>query len=212
MRGLTRWTLGLSVALLTTVALAQQAFQFRRTGIVFRDGVPHLYFSAEDLLHGKPGEKLEGGLPQRLVVTHTAHAPGRDKPISAGGHSCRVAYDLWQTHYRVQFTPDRGTEQRFAVDSREEVIERCLVMRNVPLGRPEDFLPGSEILVRSIIELNPLSDRTIARIRRWLARPGGGDTVQDNAFFGSFVSLLVNQRIGSAERTLRLTSQSVRVP
>ena len=34
---------------------------------------------------------------------------------------------------------------------------------------------------------------------------GGGE-----AFFGSFVSLFVNRRIGSAERVLRFRSQTVR--
>lgn len=212
MKRVTLWAVGLSIALLSTVAIAQVDFTFRRMGIVFRHGVPHLYFSVRDLLHGEPGRKLEGGLPQRLVVTHSAFRTGRRKPISAGGHSCRVVYDLWQASYRVQKTPDRGIEERFSTASREEVIDRCLVMRNVPLGRAEDFVSGRLIHVRTVAELNPLSTKTIARIRRWLARPGGGDTLDDAAFFGSFVSLFVNQKIGAAERTLALRSQHVRVP
>jgi hypothetical protein len=58
-----------------------------------------------------------------------------------------------------------------------------------------------------LIELNPLSSSTLARIRRWLARPRGDYNVEGKSFFGSFVSLFVNDRIGAAERVLRLRSQ-----
>lgn len=211
MRRFTRGAVVLAVLLMATAALAQP-FVLRRMGIVFREGVPHLYFSAEDLLHGTAGEKLEGGLPQRLVITHAAYRTGRADPISVGGRECRVAYDLWQNAYRVQFTPDHGTEHRSTLTSRDAVVDLCLRLRNVPLGRREDYVSGTTMHVRSVIELNPLSRQTVMRIRRWLARPGGGDTVEDNAFFGSFVSLFVGQKIGKAERSLHLQSQTVRVP
>jgi hypothetical protein len=36
--------------------------------------------------------------------------------------------------------------------------------------------------------------------------------VETTAFFGSFVSLFVNQSIGAAERSIRFRSQALRVP
>jgi hypothetical protein len=207
-----RVALALALLLLSATAFAQGRPAMRKMGVVFRDGVPHLYVSFRDLVTGRTRESLEGGLPQRLVVTHTVRRAGNAKPLSAGGHSCRVVYDLWQAAYRVQFIPDRGAEQRWTLTDREEVLKRCLVVSNVAVGRASHFRSGRTLHVRSLVELNPLSSKTIARIRRWLARPGGGDTMEDNAFFGSFVSLFVNQRIGSAERTLYVRSQDVTVP
>ena len=55
----------------------------------------------------------------------------------------------------------------------------------------------------------PSAATTIARIRRWLSRPRGEYNVETKSFFGSFVSLFVNDRIGSAERVLRVRSQDV---
>jgi hypothetical protein len=97
----------------------------------------------------------------------------------------------------------------FAYRTRAEVLERCLVMRGFPLGQPPDIKGASQVYVASLIELNPLSNSTLARIRRWLARPRGDYNVEGKSFFGSFVSLFVNDRIGAAERVLRLRSQDV---
>jgi hypothetical protein len=94
-----------------------------------------------------------------------------------------------------------------AYATRSEVLDRCLVMRGIPIGDPADYPHNSRMYVASLIQLNPLSNSTVARIRRWLARPRGDYNVEGKSFFGSFVSLFVNDRIGSAERVLRLRSQ-----
>jgi hypothetical protein len=85
-------------------------------------------------------------------------------------------------------------------------------MRAFPVGTPADVEHKKKIYVGSLIELNPLSNSTVARIRRWLARPRGEYNVESKSFFGSFVSLFVNDRIGNAERVLRVKSQDVELP
>ena len=198
-----------SLLVLASAALAEAVVKPRTMGLVFRRGVPHLYYSARDLIDASAYKKLESGLPQRIVVQHFVYAPHRRQPLAAGGHSCRVVYDLWQAAYRIEYERFGGKLKNEVVTTRAEVVERCLVIRNFPLGTAADFVGRDAVYVASLIELNPLSESTIARIRRWLSRPRGDESLNGRAFFGSFVSLFVNDRIGSAERALRLRSQDV---
>jgi hypothetical protein len=196
------------VLLSTPLALSDDSVRQRRMGVVFREGVPHLFYSARDLINGAAEKKLDSGLPQRIVVSHLVYSPRRAEPLSVSGHSCRVVYDLWQAAYRVEIDTLGGGTKTEIMSTRAEVLDRCLVMRDVPLGQARDYVGRDRIYVASLLELNPLSSTTIARIRRWLSRPRGDD-LDGRSFFGSFVSLFVNDRIGSAERILRLRSQDV---
>jgi hypothetical protein len=191
-------------------ARAEPPVQSRKMGIEESEAGLSLYYSARDLINGEAEKKLDSGLPQRIVVQHFVYARGRVEPIAISGHSCRIVYDLWQTVYRVEYELFGVGVSAFAFRTRTEVLERCLVMRGFPLGRGPDTAGGGRVYVASLIELNPLSNTTLARIRRWLARPRGGDpNVEGKSFYGSFVSLFVNDRIGQAERALKLRSQDV---
>ena len=198
------------VALVAGTVEAQVAS--RRMGVRWNGAVPHLTFSARDLVNADVRRKLESGLPQTLVM-RTYGYPGRGRrPIAVAARSCRVVYDLWEEVYRVQIQSE--TEDRSAtLSSIDQVLARCLVSRSVAIGDETEWttLRGQRVYFAVLVELNPLSPDTVQRIRRWLARPGGR-RVEGEAFFGSFVSLFVNRRIGDAERTIRFRSQAIEVP
>lgn len=193
-------------------ARAEDAVIPRTMGLVQRHGALYTYYSARDLFSEEAARHLDSGLPQRVVVQHFVYAEGIDEPIAIAGHSCRVVYDLWQASYRVEHEVFGGAQTVESYRTRAEVLERCLVLRGVALGEVSAVAKlGSvrRIYVASLLELNPMSSSTLARIRRWLARPRGDYNAEGKSFFGSFVSLFVNDRIGAAERVLRLRSQSV---
>jgi hypothetical protein len=194
---------------LASRAAAEAPVQSRKMGIESSTAGLALFYSARDLINADAQRKLDSGLPQRIVVQHFVYARGRAEPIAISGHSCRIVYDLWQAVYRVEYELFGVGVSAFAYRTRAEVIDRCLVMRGFPLGQAPDMSNASRVYVASLIELNPLSNTTLARIRRWLARPRGDYNVEGKSFFGSFVSLFVNDRIGAAERVLRLRSQDV---
>jgi hypothetical protein len=195
----------------TSLALADE-IDARTMGIWWQRGVPHLYYSARDLITSEGTRKLDSGLPQRIAVQHFVYAHPGTEPLVVAGHGCKVVYDLWQGVYRVEYEQLGVASQMLAFRSRAEVLERCLVMRGAPLGEASDYLPGQRLYVAALIQLNPLSNTTVARIRRWLSRPRGEFNGDGKAFFGSFVSLFVNDRIGSAERVIRLKSQDFEQP
>ncbi len=205
------WLVATSL-LVTAVAVAQAGVVTRTMGVVFRSGSPHFYYSARDLINREAEKKLDSGLPQRIVVQHFAYVQRRSEPVAVSATHCKVVYDLWQAAYRVEYETIGGLMHNHTLGTRAEVLELCLVMRNQKLGEASDYGSHRRMHVASLIELNPLSSSTIARIRRWLSRPRGEYNLESRSFFGSFVSLFVNDRIGTAERTLRLRSQDLEIP
>jgi hypothetical protein len=58
-----------------------------------------------------------------------------------------------------------------------------------------------------VVELNPVSQQTLAEVRRWLSLGTGGGLDHGGSFFGSFVSVFVNPKLPAADRVFRLRSQ-----
>ncbi len=206
--------LGLSLLALAWPAHAQAPEPARRrVGVRFVEGTPQLDVSVADFLSDEEtARKLTSGLPQTILLRAYAYTTAQAEPIAITARSCRVAYDLWEERFRVQITTE-SSERVVSAASLDEVAAACLVARHLPIGRAEDWSPrrGARAYFAVLVELNPLTPDTLARIRRWLARPSRG-AIETESFFGSFVSLFVNRGVGDAERVLRFRSQELDVP
>lgn len=204
----------LSLCLLAAplTGLAQAKVPMRNMLVAWSGKSPLLSFSARDFMTRGVEKKLKSGLPQRIVTRVYAYQESGEKPISAAVSSCRVVYDLWEGIYRVQLSTAARDDSRSAKTS-AEVAGLCLDVQKLALGRASVFerYRGQAIYFAAIVELNPLSPDTVQRIRRWLSRSGGGE-LDGDAFFGSFVSIFVSRRMGSAERTMTFRSRTLNVP
>lgn len=198
-----------AVLVLASAAYAQDV-PTRRIGVEWRGGVPRVHFSAVDVVDRSLRQRLDDGLAQTLVMRVYAYR-ANGQPLAVTARTCRVTYDIWQRSYRVEIQ-DPGRDRTETFGTIDAVLSRCLVARRISVGRRADYAGARDenIYFAVIVEHNPLSPATLNRLRRWLARPAGGGRVGGEAFFGSFVSLFVNRRIGNAERTLRFRSQTVR--
>jgi hypothetical protein len=174
--------------------------------------VPSVSFSVRDFLDASVSQKLQSGLPQTLITRLYAYTErGRD-PLAVGVLSCRVVYDLWENTYRIE----RQTETQdktWTVKNLDAVGRLCLESDKWPLGETKSYsrVNGQRVYFAAVVELNPLSQDTVARIRRWLARPSGTQ-LEGNAFFGSFVSIFVSRKLGAAEKTLSIRSDIFTAP
>lgn len=193
-------------------ARAQEGIPPRRLGIRWQGSVPQLTFSARDLVNEEVRKKLRSGLPQTIELQILALEKGK-QPVAVTARSCRVVYDLWEDVYRVQIQTPRK-DRSVLVRSLDDVLDRCVVARHMQVGRTEEWDGRSEQRVHFavLVEFNPMSQHTVERIRRWLARPTGGRGFEGDAFFGSFVGIFVNRRLGDAERAIRFRSQPIAVP
>jgi len=189
------------------------AITYRKLGVNWKHDVPFVSYSARDFVNSFVVKRLQSGLPQSVVTRTYAYSDKARSPVAVSIRSCRVTYDLWEESYHVRIRTEKRTVYR-SIKSLETLKRTCLVFINDRIGRPGNYrnLRDSPIYFAVIVELNAISDRTVERIRRWLARSEEGSKMTGGAFFGSFVSIFVNRQIGSAERILRFRSPLHRVP
>ena len=201
-----------AVLLQSVPAAADGQVPIRPTSVSWARGVPHVSFSALDFATKSVAEKLGSGLPQRIVTRVYAYPEGGEQPIAVAALSCRVVYDLWEGVYRVEEQTEAHDRSR-TIGELSGVLHGCLDVRSVGVGSAELFarFRGRRIYFAVIIELNPLSPDVVQRIRRWLSKAGSGQ-LRGDAFFGSFVSIFVSRRMGSAERSSSFRSVSTIVP
>ena len=201
-----------AVLLIAATVRAEPAVPTRAMLVQWAGQLPRLSFSADDFVTASVAEKLGSGLPQRIVTRVYAYPEGGQQPITVTVLSCRVVYDLWEGVYRVQEQTASADRSRTVPDLKG-VVQTCLNVRVMALGDEATFARhrSKRIYFGALVELNPLSPDTVQRIRRWLSKSGGGQ-LRGDAFFGSFVSIFVSRRMGSAEHTLAFRSNTFTVP
>jgi hypothetical protein len=201
-----------SLACTLTVRGQAPAYVAVRQVAVAWHGTPALTFSVRDFADAEVLKKLQSGLPQTLVTRAYAYGERDREPLALAALSCRVVYDLWDGTYRVERQTEKA-DRTVNVKGIENVLATCLDVSAMSLGDVAAFARqhGRSIYFAVAVELNPLSEDTIERIRRWLARPVGNE-LNGNAFFGSFVSIFVGRKLGSAEKSLSFRSELVVVP
>jgi len=193
-------------------AQGKQHVESRPMAVRWVNAVPRVTTSGKHLADAHVLKKLKSGLPQTLVLRVYAYPESGKEPLAVAAQSCRVTYDLWEDVYRVQLQTE-ARDSALSLPSVEAVVARCLELRELPVGNAETYRAhaGKSIYFAAIAEHNPLSPDTVQRIRRWLARPGGGQ-ISGDAFFGSFVSIFVNRSIGTAERSVSFRCPVLHVP
>jgi hypothetical protein len=186
---------------------AQDAELRRDIAVESRHGRLVVTGPAHELVDEALRTRLGSGLPQWLVTHVSLHRSEDETALARGVRTCRVAYDLWARTFHVERQLGSDIEP-VSHPELEAVVERCVDLDGIELrselGAP--LASGERASVRARLELNPLSPDTVHRIRQWLARPDGREAGGET-FFGRFVGLLVNRRIGVAERVVAWRSE-----
>lgn len=191
-------------ALLVTLAIASVAvaqLQSRRVGVAWRRGTPAIEVSLEDLANERVREELRSGLRKRIVVTAQAFTVDGSRLIATRNFQCAVTYDLWQERFSVEI----GSRVEL-FPTLSSVIDRCLNIDGMPVGRGEHYasLSGEAIYFAVRASFDPIEP---ARCRELLRSSGGSSDP-----IGPIVINIVRRDICSAERSVEVRSQEVRVP
>ncbi len=191
------------LALVTSLTSAQPRVTTRAIGVTFGDdGVPRLHFSVADLAESdEVRERLRSGIAQHLSVTVQAYRVGSAEPFLQRQATCAVSYDIFARQYVVR----RG-RRALVMERYEDVVEQCLVLRRVPMGRASEWRPhvGREVFFAVRAELNPISGRRCRELLR-----GGRESEGPIA---PIVVNIVRRQICEADRVLEFRSESARVP
>lgn len=138
---------------------------------------------------------------------------GRGRALAVISRSLRVLYDLWEGQFVLQID-DPGLPTRTVRTTQESrVIDLLTSIWRFPLVDVKALAPGSAYVVAGLVEVNPMSREVLTEVRRWLRKPQSrqrGGTGEN--FFGSFVSIFVNDKIRRAEKVFRFRTQPFVLP
>ena len=203
LRALT-WMLLFALTLAALTAFAKP--RTRRVGIHLTKSDVRATFSYRDVFGEKIREKLQSGLPTRLLVQIALHSKEKRKPVTYWARAIEIVYDLWEEDFVITVEDNRG-RRRTRVETVDEAINVAGVLWRVRIAGRSGLDPGMYRL-RFVAEVNPVSKEMVENIRRWLSRPsGGGGSETRSNFFGSFVGSFVDRNIGKADKTVGFVSQ-----
>lgn len=142
-----------------------------------------------------------------VVVRFYIYRAGETAPVSFRLVSARIVYDLWLEEYEVRIDSAHGRRSGRYVEL-APAFRAIAELRDLPVANLDDIAIGPHYYLAMVAELNPVSEETMAEVRRWLTRPAGATRLdRETSFFGSFVSIFVNARLPEAEHVLRARSQ-----
>ncbi|HUT78059.1 MAG TPA: DUF4390 domain-containing protein [Polyangia bacterium] len=182
----------------------------RQVGVSIDAGQARITSGLRDVFSAEVRDKLRSGLPTRVLIQVTLERQGRKKAVTYWARNVEVTYDLWEENFSIVIEDDRG-RRRARVASVEEAVGIASTLWRVPVAGTAGLEPGLYRL-RVLAETNPVSMEMVENIRRWLARSSTGGSGSASAesrtnFFGSFVGVFVDRRIGEADKSVAFVSQ-----
>ncbi len=184
----------------------------RGAQIVLEDKVVRVSVGYRDALDAPLTKKLENGLPTVITMRGYLFRDGADAPVALAARSCRIVYDLWDEVFRIQLVQQPGGASSVVAVNVEGVMRNCCEAKKLPLVDRALLAEGTRYFVAAIVEVNPVSQQMLDRIKRWVTRPNGqGPIGPGDSLFGSFVGLFV-ARIDSADKTIAFRTPSFLPP
>jgi hypothetical protein len=182
----------------------------RQVGVSTAAGQVRITSGLRDVFSAEVRDKMRSGLPTRVLIQLTLERQGRKKAVAYWARNVEVTYDLWEENFSIVIEDDRG-RRRARVASLEEAVGIASTLWRVPVTGGAGLEPGPYRL-RVLAEANPVSKEMVENIRRWLARSsagGGGSASAESRtnFFGSFVGVFVDRKIGEADKRVSFVSQ-----
>ena len=157
--------------------------------------------SWRDVVNKSIRKKLLSGLPTVIAMRAYVFAHKAQQPLSLSVQTCRVVFDLWDEVFRVDVHTAGRRRKTIAVNV-EGVLRRCAEARRLPVVQVSKLAVSQKYFVGVLVEVNPLSKKTMERIKRWVARPKGvGAVGPGDSLFGSFVGLFITH-VPDADRTV----------
>lgn len=178
---------------------------------VFREEGATLTLSVgfREMLSSSLRRRLRSGFATTVVMRVYLFEKNGNRNVSFSARTLKAVYDLWEERFQLRIE-EPGHTLRRRLRREKDVVDRLTSTWRFPVAKLADIKPNTEYFVAIIAEVNPMSEALLAEVRRWLRNPqGSGSRLSGQSFFGSFVSIFVNNKIRRAEKTFRLRTQRV---
>lgn len=178
-----------------------------RMRFVERGSYLHVTAEIKNLFDVAAYQALDSGFTSTVLIRIWIYARDSTRPIAAYAIERQVLYNLWDEVYELRFEYPGGKKYVFKEKRKAEALKRLTRLDDLPVAYLADLPLEKVYLLALEAQLNPVSEETLAQVRRWLSQGTGGGLDRGGAFFGSFVSVFVNPKIPEADRAVRIRSQ-----
>lgn len=151
-------------------------------------------------------DKLDSGFPATVVIRCWVYPKGASEPISFQLVQRRAVYDLWDEVYVLELD-EPGGHREVKVKYKAEALKLLTSIEGLPVAPLAKVPFEKHHVLAMVVELNPVSEETLAEVRRWLSEGIGGGLERGGTFFGGFVNIFMNLKVPPADRVLRIRSQ-----
>jgi len=208
--------LGAALVCLPQSVLAQDEESPPRDALFEWESTKRLLYvqvSYRDVIDNTIRRKLSRGLPTTIVLTAAVYRPGRAQPVATTAQTCKITWHVWKEVYLVEITRP-GVHRVDKTLTINGVLRRCAEVRSKQVTRRllaanSSQLPvGAPVYMQAKVQVNPVSQEVLQKIKRWVSRPTGtGTAAPGDALFSTFTGLFL-QRIGEAERSLEFSTKT----
>jgi hypothetical protein len=151
-------------------------------------------------------DALASGVVSTVVIRIWIYPDGSKDPVAFVLVQRQVSYEPWDEIFYLNLDEPSG-RKKLKEKRQADALKRLTTIEDLPVAKLASLPYDQVYLLAMQVELNPVDDKTLAEVRRWLTQGSGGGLDRGGAFFGSFVSVFVNPKIPQADRVLRIRSQ-----
>jgi len=197
--------LAAAIVLAPAAALGDEEVVKQKMKFTEKNGEIRVKASISQLFDSESYEALGSGFESTILIRMWVYPKGGGDPVGFQALSRKVVYDHWDEEYEVELDGPSGRTRRI-VKYRAEALKLLTTIKGVPVVRADDLPYEEEYVLVIVAELNPVSEETMAEVRRWLTKGAGGFD-REGGVFGSVVNVFVNPKIADADRVLRIRSK-----
>lgn len=187
-------------------ALAEDELAIKHASFIEEGSTLSLTVGFREMLDLAARSRLRNGFATTVVMRIYLYRRDGGRPIAFSARTLKAVYDLWDEQFLLR-VEEPGRLRHLKFRDQSQVVDRLTSLWRFPLTSVSAVSPGEEYFVAIIAEVNPMSEATLAEVRQWLRNPYGTQHSVGESFFGSFVSIFINNKIRSAEKTFRLRTQ-----
>jgi hypothetical protein len=197
----------LAAAAAPRAAAADEGVVYKRGAFVEEGTDLALSVGFRELFTSGLRARLQDGFATTVVMRLYLYEEDGEAPIAVSARTLKAVYDLWEEKYLLRIEEPQRTRAIW-LRSQKDVVDRLTSLYRFPVAKVWAIQPGARYFVAVIAEVNPISEELLSDVRRWLRNPSGRSQVGSESFFGSFVSIFINNKIRRAERSFRLRTQT----
>ena len=113
-------------------------FSYRKLGLHTQRGALQASFSYRDVFQPAIRQKLDSGLPTRILLHAGLERRGSQKPVRYFVQSAEIVYDIWDESYLVTIVTSEGSLAK-RVSSAGEAIDAVGILLHKRLFAVEDL-------------------------------------------------------------------------